>query len=123
MIKSIDDLKVYKLSFDLAMEVFMLTKKYPKEESYSLVDQIRRSSRSVPVNIREGFAKKEYKDVFIRHLIDALGSCEETRSWLDFSFRSEYLEYLEEEKYNELFQEYDKISAMLYKLIKNWRKF
>ncbi|MFH1281935.1 MAG: four helix bundle protein [Candidatus Omnitrophota bacterium] len=120
MIKSIDDLKVYKLSFDLAMEVFMLSKKYPKEELYSLVDQLRRSSRSVPVNIREGFAKKEYKDVFIRHLIDALGSCEETRSWLDFSFRSEYLE---EEKYNELSQEYDKISAMLYKLIKNWRKF
>lgn len=120
MIKSINDLNVYKSAFDLAMEVFQLTKKYPKEELYSLVNQIRRSSRSVPVNIREGFAKKEYKDVFIRHLIDALGSCEETRSWLDFSFRAGYLE---EEKYNELSQEYDKISAMLYKLIKNWRKF
>lgn len=120
MIKSIKDLVVYNLSFELAMEVFLLTKKYPKEELYSLVDQIRRSSRSVPANIREGFAKKEYKDVFIKHLIDALGSCEETRTWLDFSFKNEYLE---EEKYNELSQRYDKISAMLYRLIKTWRKF
>jgi len=120
VIKCIHDLNVYKLSFDLAMEVFWLTKKYPKEELYSLVDQIRRSSRSIAVNIREGFAKKEYKDVFIRHLIDALGSCEETRSWLDFSLGSGYLE---KEKYSELSQKYDNISAMLYKLIKNWRKF
>ena len=120
MIKSIKDLVVYNLSFELAMEVFFLTKKYPKEELYSLVDQIRRSSRSVPANIREGFAKKEYKDVFVKHLIDALGSCEETRTWLDFSFKSGYLE---EEKYNELSGNYDKISAMLYKLIKTWRKF
>jgi four helix bundle protein len=120
VIKSINDLIVYKSSFDLAMEIFHLTKKFPKEELYSLVDQIRRSSRSVPVNIREGFAKREYKDVFIRHLIDALGSCEETRSWLDFSSASGYLE---KEKYNELSKNYDKISAMLHGLIKNWRKF
>lgn len=66
MIKSIKDLKVYELSFDLAMEIFWLTKKYPKKELYSLVDQIRRASRSIPANIREGFAKKQYKDVFMK---------------------------------------------------------
>jgi len=120
VIKSINDLIVYKSSFELAMEVFRLTKKFPKEELYSLVDQVRRSTRSVPVNIREGFAKREYKDVFVRHLIDALGSCEETRAWLDFSFKSEYLD---EKKYNELSKKYDTISAMLYRLIRNWRKF
>jgi len=120
MIKSIRDLKVYVLSFDLAMEVFWLTKKYPKEELYSLVDQIRRSSRSVTANIREGFAKKQYRDVFIRHLIDALGSCEEIRTWLDFSYKCEYLE---KDKHAELSKRYDETSAMLYKLIKNWKKF
>ncbi|MCM8789528.1 MAG: four helix bundle protein [Candidatus Omnitrophica bacterium] len=120
MIKSIRDLQVYNLAFESAMEIFNLTKKFPKEELYSLVDQIKRTSRSIAVNIREGFAKKEYKDVFIRHLIDGLGSSEETRSWLDFSYESGYLI---EENYTELFQKYDKISAMLYKLIKSWRKF
>ncbi len=120
MIKSIKDLRVYELSFNLATEIFWLTKKYPKEELYSLVDQIRRASRSIAANIREGFAKKQYKDVFVRHLIDALGSCEETRTWLDFSYKSEYLK---EAKHTELSKKYDEISAMLYKLIKNWRKF
>lgn len=81
-IKSIDDLKVYNLAFELAMEIFKLTLNFPKEERFSLTDQIRRSSRSVAINIREGFAKRKYENVFIRHLNDALGSSEETRGWL-----------------------------------------
>lgn len=83
-IKSVRDLEVYRLALELAMEVFELTKKFPKEEKYSLTDQIRRSSRSVPINIREGFAKRRYENLFIRHLNDAMGSSEETRGWLDF---------------------------------------
>ena len=78
-IKSVKDLKVYKVAFDLAMEIFKLTLDFPKEERYSLTDQIRRSSRSVAINIREGFAKKRYENVFIRHLNDSIGSSEETR--------------------------------------------
>ena len=58
-IKSVKDLKVYNLSYELAMKIFTLTKKFPKEEIYSLTDQIRRSSRSVPANIREAFAKRK----------------------------------------------------------------
>ena len=72
-------MKVYNLAYKLAMEVFEMTKKFPKEETYSLTDQIRRSSRSVAINIREGFAKRKYEQVFIRQLNDALGSSEETR--------------------------------------------
>ena len=72
------DLKVYQLSFSSAVKIFEITKKFPREERYSLIDQIRRSSRSVSANIREGFAKRRYKDVFVRHLNDALGSSEET---------------------------------------------
>lgn len=77
-IKSLKDLKVYQLAYELAMEIFEITKTFPPEEKYSLTDQIRRSSRSVPINIREGFAKRKYEQIFIRHLNDALGSSEET---------------------------------------------
>lgn len=117
-IKNINDLKVYKKSFELAQEIFLLTKKFPKEETYSLVDQIRRSSRSVAVNIREGFAKRRYEQVFVRHLNDSLGSSEETRSWLDFSYACGYINI---DKSNELNKKYDEVSAMLYALMNNWK--
>ena len=84
MIKSVKDLKVYQMAYQLAMEIFEITKKFPKEETCSLTDQMRRSSRSVVINIREGFAKRKYEQVFIRYLNDSLGSSEETRGWLDF---------------------------------------
>ena len=73
-INSIKDLKVYNISYKSAMEIFWLTKKFPKEELFSLVNQICRASRSVPANIREGFTKRKYRNVFIKHLIDAWGS-------------------------------------------------
>ncbi len=79
LISLVKDLVVYNLAFDSAMKIFHLTKKFPKEEMYSLTDQIRRSSRSVSINIREGYAKKKHEKVFRNYLIDALGSSEETR--------------------------------------------
>ena len=85
VIKSVKDLKVYQMAYQLAMDIFEITKKFPKEETYSLTDQMRRSSRSVAINIREGFAKRKYEQVFIRYLNDSLGSSEETRGWLDFA--------------------------------------
>ena len=60
-IKSVKDLRVYNMAFELAMEIFDLTQDFPKAEQYSLTDQMRRSSRSVAINIREGFAKKDMK--------------------------------------------------------------
>lgn len=84
-LRSIKDLKVYQLAYKLAMEIYSITKAFPAEEKYSLTDQIRRSSRSVAINIREGYAKRKYEQVFIRHLNDSLGSSEETRGWLDFA--------------------------------------
>ena len=85
MIKSVKDLKVYQIAYQLAIEIYETTKKFPKEETYSMTDQMRRSSRSVSINIREGFAKRKYEQVFIRHLNDSLGSSEETRGWLEFA--------------------------------------
>ena len=97
-----------------------LTKEFPKEETYSLTDQIRRSSRSVAINIREGYAKRKYEQVFVRHLIDSLGSSEETRGWLDFA---KDCKYITESECKELDDRYDEISAMLYRLANNWHNF
>lgn len=116
-IKSVKDLKVYVLAYELAMEVFEITKRFPKEEIYSLTDQIRRSSRSVAINIREGFAKRKYEQVFIRHLNDALGSSDETRGWLNFSLDCNYMP---EEQHQHLDKRYDEVNAMLFSLMDNW---
>jgi four helix bundle protein len=120
VIKTIKDLVVYQLAYELAMEIFLLTKKFPKEELYSLTDQIRRSSRSVTANIREGYAKRKYEQVFIRHLIDALGSAEETRTWLDFSKDCGYINIDDSKSLN---KKYDEVSAMLSALINNWKTY
>ena len=117
-IKSVRDLKVYNIAFELAMEIFKVTQDFPKEEKYSLTDQMRRSSRSVAINIREGFAKKRYENVFIRHLNDSIGSSEETRGWLDFSVRCLYIN---KETHQRLDKSYDEVNAMLYSFMKNWK--
>jgi four helix bundle protein len=84
-IRSYRDLDVYNLAYSLAMGVFHLTARFPKEERYALTDQLRRSSRSVCANIREGFAKRRYENVFKNKLNDSLGESEETSLWVDFS--------------------------------------
>lgn len=118
-IKTIDDLKVYNESFDLAMEIFHLARHFPDFEKYSLTSQIIRSSRSVAANIREGYAKKIYESVFIRHLVDALGSCEETRCWLDFAYQCNYIK---KDTFGKLDDKYSALSAMVFNLQKNWKK-
>jgi four helix bundle protein len=120
VIKSCKDLKVYQLAYKLAIEIFEITKKFSKEETYSLTDQIRRSSRSVAINIREGFAKRKYEQVFIRHLNDALGSSEETRGWLDFALDCKYIS---ENEHKILDRQYDEVNAMLYSLMNSWQNF
>jgi four helix bundle protein len=116
-VRSIADLKVYLMAFETAMEIFHISKKFPKEEQYSLTDQIRRSSRSVAINIREGFAKRRYSQVFVRHLNDSLGSSEETRGWLDFAFQCGYIVQSVRE---DLDKRLDIINAMLFSLMNNW---
>ena len=88
------------------MKIFEITKNFPKEEAYSLTNQIRRSSRSVAVNIREGYAKRKYRQVLIRHLNDSLGSSEETRGWLDFS---KDCTYITKDEYEKLDSGYDEL--------------
>jgi four helix bundle protein len=118
-IKSINDLEVYRLAYSLAMQIFKSSMGFPKTETYSLTDQIRRSSRSVAINIREGYAKRHYENVFIRHLNDASGSSEETRGWLSFAHDCGYLT---QKECRHLDGQYDRVNAMLYQLMKKWKR-
>ncbi|MBS3945166.1 MAG: four helix bundle protein [Melioribacter sp.] len=120
MIKSINDLEIYKSAYDLALKIHTITNTYAKEEKYSLIDQIRRSSRSVAMNIREGFAKRKYENIFIRHLVDALGSSEETRGWLNFS---KDFEYIDVNIFIEMDNCYDQLNSKLHRTITNWKTF
>ena len=90
-IRSHQDLDVYKLAFELAMDIFELSKTFPKEETYSLTDQIRRSSRSVVANLSEAFRKRKYPKHFISKLSDCEAEGAETQTWLEFSWRCNYI--------------------------------
>jgi four helix bundle protein len=109
-IRSVRDLKVYRKSFDLAMEIFELTKKFPKEETYSLTDQIRRASRSVCSNLSEGWRKRRYKAVFMNKLSDSAQEAAETQTWLEFSL---HCKYIDEETFKRLDDSYEHVFAML----------
>jgi four helix bundle protein len=85
------DLKVVQMACKLAMDIFAAKKLFPKEERYSLTDQVRRSSRSVAANIAEGFRKRQYLKMFVSKLADADAEATETQVWLDFSFDCGYL--------------------------------
>jgi four helix bundle protein len=85
------ELDVYKLSVEAAMRIFELSKKFPKEEMYSLTDQIRRSSRSVSGQIAEAWRRRKYENVFVNKLNEAEGEAGETQVWLEYAVRCDYL--------------------------------
>jgi four helix bundle protein len=114
------DLRVYQLSYKLAMDIFEITKTFPKEEKYSLVDQMRRLSRSVPVSLAEAWKKRQYPKMFISKIIDAAGEAGETEVWLDFSKDADYLS---EESYERLIAGYSEVNRMLYGMIDKHEKF
>ncbi|KAF5054942.1 23S rRNA-intervening sequence protein [anaerobic digester metagenome] len=120
IIKSFRDLIVYQKAFRLAMEIFEISKTFPKEEKYSLTDQIRRSSRSVTTNIAEGWAKKIYPKHFVSKLTDSLGEEYETEVWLAFSGECKYIE---SEKYEYFMHEYEEVRKMLISMINTPEKF
>jgi four helix bundle protein len=91
LIKSHKELNVYQLTFSLSMEIFRITKTFPKEEVYSLTSQIRRSSRSVCANIAEAFRKRRYEKAFVSKLSDSDGDAAETQAWLGYSLECGYL--------------------------------
>lgn len=120
MEKGYKDLKVYQLAFKLAMEIFEISKSFPKEEVYSLTDQIRRSSRSVCVNIGEGYRKRRYPKHFTSKMTDSDGECSETQIWLDFAKACKYISELTRNKLN---TDYEEVGRMLGSMANNPEKF
>lgn len=114
------DLLAYKKSFSLAMKIFEITKTFPKEETYSLTDQIRRSSRSVPVTIAEGYRKRIYPKHFQSKLTDSDSENSETQVWLEFAFACKYIS---ETVFQELTSEGIEIGKLINYMILNPKKF
>jgi four helix bundle protein len=108
------DLVVYRKAFDAAMLIFELSKKFPKEETYSLTDQIRRSSRSVCANLAEVWRKRRYKAAFISKLSDSESEAAETQVWIAFAMKCGYLE---RDQSVPLYKSYDEILRMLVAMI------
>ena len=109
-IRTHKDLKVFQLSFEAGMMIYHISKAFPKEEMYSLTDQIRRSSRSVSGNLAEAFRKRKYPKSFISKLTDSEGEAAETQVWLDYALECGYIDA---KTHSELFDKYDHIIAML----------
>lgn len=105
-VQSHRDLEVYQRAFHCAMRVFEISKKFPKEETYSLTDQIRRSARSVAANITEAWRKRRYEAAFISKLSDAETEAAETQTWLEFAVKCKYLD---KQEGKELYREYESL--------------
>ncbi len=120
MLRGHRDLRVYQLSYDLAMDIFRLSKAFPREEIYSLTDQIRRSSRSVAANIAEGFRKRRYPNMLVSKLTDCDGEATETQVWLDFALDCGYMSG---ENHDRLIAGYEEVGKMLAGMMANPEKF
>lgn len=114
------DLIVNQLSYQLAVEIYELTKTFPKQEKYSLTDQIRRSSRSVPTNISEAWSKRRYPKSFVSKLTDSDAEASETTVWLDLSIDHEYIA---KDSHKYFIEKYDEVARMLYSMINAPEKF
>ena len=104
------DLLAYKKAFQLSMEIFRITKSFPKEEIYALTSQIRRSSRAICSNIAESYRKRRYPKHFISKLSDADGECSETEVWIKYSFECEYIDL---STYEELLKGYEEVGKLI----------
>ena len=113
-INSYKELRVFENAMNAAMKIFEQTKAFPPEEKYSMVDQMRRSSRSVCANIGETWRKRRYKAAFIAKLSDAESEACETQVWIEFAKRCEYME---DTDCAEMDTEYDQIMGQIVKMI------
>ena len=117
---SFKDLTVYKKAFALSMEIFEMTKTFPKEERYSLTDQIRRCSRSVCANLAEGYRKRQYPAHFVSKISDSDMENSETQVWLDFSLSCEYIDKM---TFDDKTEKSLEIGRMLNHMINNPEKY
>jgi four helix bundle protein len=108
------DLDVYQRAFEVAMRIFELSKSFPKEETFSLTDQIRRSSRSVCANLAEAWRKRRYEKTFVSKLSDSEGEAAETQVWVAFAVKCGYMD---RDAANEIYQAYNLIIRTLVGMI------
>ena len=118
MIQSFRDLQVYEKSYRLSVEMYRYANTLPKEERFGLTSQIKRASTSIPLNIAEGYGKRESVAEFKRFLVMAKGSCNEMQVLLDLS---KDLGYMEEAYHNTIAEQYDEIARMLSGLLSKWK--
>ena len=116
----VQDLIAYQKGFKLAMAIFEVSKSFPKEETYSLTDQIRRSSRSVCANLSEAYRKRRYTKHFISKLTDCDAENGETQTWLEFALACGYISNKE---FNKLYEATEEIAKLLNYMILNPKKF
>jgi four helix bundle protein len=109
-------LQVYRKAFEAAMQIFECSKRFPKEETYSLTNQIRRSSRSVCANLAEAWRKRRYRAAFIAKLSDVECEAAETQTWVEFAARCAYLN---RDDAPTLYRTYDEIERMVVSMIHN----
>ena len=115
-IREFRELRVYEQAYEAALQIFEHSKGWPKEETYALTDQIRRSSRSVCANIAEAWRKRRYKKHFVNKLSDADAEAAETRTWLQFGHDSDYLT---DEEFERLDETYNQICGGLVNMMKD----
>jgi len=113
-LKTHEDLNVYQIAFDAAMDIFELSKMFPVEERYALSDQIRRSSRSVCANLAEAWRKRRYKAAFVAKLSDCEAEAAEVQVWLKFAVKCQYLPV---DTARDLYKSYNQIIGSLVKMI------
>ena len=118
LIQSFRDLEVYRLSYEAAVSVYRMTKSLPKEELYGLTSQIKRAATSIPLNIAEGYGKRENANEFKRFLLMAIGSCDEMKVLMDMC---KDLGFIEESAHRKYEQVYDRVGRMLMGLRKSWK--
>ncbi len=119
-IRHFRDLEVYQRAFAAAMRIFEITKQFPGDEKYSLVDQMRRASRSVCTNLAEGWRKRKYPAVFRNKITDSMMEGSESQCWLEFALACKYIDT---QIFTELDQEYEVILAMLNSMERQSEKF
>ena len=120
LITSHRELRVYQKAFEKAMDIFVISKSFPKEEIYSLTDQIRRSSRSVCSNVAEAFRRRKYPKSFSSKLNESEAEAAETQNWLDFALKCGYIT---EQSHQTINAAYEEIIGMLVSMQKHPEKW
>ena len=120
ILRSHKELEVYQLAFKTSMEIYHISKSFPKDEIFSLTSQMRRSSRSVSANIAEAFRKRRYEKAFVAKLSDSEAESAETQVWLDYSLECGYISEIVNQK---LFNDYDNIIGKIVNMINHPEKW